>query len=385
MLAAPLILAGLLAPSVAPARAPMDARALTKIVTDLVQKEDTATLTDNRAALQSLFLPDAASAQAAYEKALQRLTYMADWARARRIQFDGVTVHVRIGPIHWLSADEVRVHGADQARYGYHHLTGNGAKTWFGLGVYHWYLLKRVHDRWYILGDTFIDPLNQDTRLKGPAVPAVIQVKPEHRAVEPVSAGARRALTYAAQYCGAAPGCAHDNRYHPRYPDFNWNGGDCSNFISQVLFAGGFSETAQWSCSDGEGTPAWVNAIRLAQYLERSGRATVYASGTLPTLLEKDAKGETPLDHLRLGDLIAYYEEGRIVHFAIVAGFDPDGYPLVISHSADRYREPWDLGWDRTTRFLLFHVHYPPRGAMRNQARPARTTSSVTARRTAST
>jgi len=318
-------------------------------------------MSGNQHALKGIFTPHSSQGLGVYDKAVKRMTYMNDWARARQIHFDGVTVHVRIGPVHWMSPTEVKVYGADQAQYRYHHLTGNRAECWFGLGVYHWYVLKQVQGVWYINQDTFIDPLNQDTRLKGPALPAVIQVKPEHRSKAPMSIGAQKAVLYANQYCGAAPGCGHDNRYNSSYVDFNWNGGDCSNFISQVLKAGGFTESQAWSwdTSHGDGTAAWVNATRLSQYLQRSGRATVFARGTLPHLLKPDNQGITPLDHLGPGDLVGYFETGRVVHFAIVVGFDADGYPLVISHSADRYREPWDLGWDRTTTFLLFHVHYP--------------------------
>ncbi len=330
------------------------------VATDLVQRQDEATMRGDLHALHQVLLPNSKISEQVGKKAMQRSAYMQDWARARKIQFDSVTVHVRIDRLRWVSPDEVKVAAADQARYGYHHLTGNESRVWFGLGVMHRYVFAEDKGRWYIKDDTFIDPLNQDTRLKGAAVPAVIQVKPESRTERPPNVGAARALEYAKTYCGAAPGCGHNNRYNPHYADFNWNGGDCSNFISQVLRAGGFTETSQWSWNtEDDGTAAWVNATRLAQYLRRSGRVTLYASGTLPEILKPGPAGQTALDQLRPGDLIGYFETGRVVHFAVVAGFDPDGYPVVMSHSADRYREPWDLGWDRTTRFLLYQVHYP--------------------------
>lgn len=81
-------------------------------------------------------------------------------------------------------------------------------------------------------------------------------------------------------YCGAAPGCGNAHRYHAGYPDYSATGGDCSNFISQVLHAGGFSTTPRWDPQDG-GSAAWINATRLAQYLRASGRATLYAEGPL--------------------------------------------------------------------------------------------------------
>ncbi|MMZ64716.1 putative amidase domain protein [compost metagenome] len=51
---------------------------------------------------------------------------------------------------------------------------------------------------------------------------------------------------------------------------------------------------------------------------------------------------------LQPGDLIGYIIQGNdIDHFSILVGFDPNGYPLVNSHTADRYQVPFDLGWDR--------------------------------------
>lgn len=336
-------------------------RELSAILTALVQQQNEATLMDRRHALDAVFLPMSRSAEATEAKAMKRLVYLKDWAHARRVHFDGVTVTLRTGPIRYVSANEVRIYAVASERYRYHHLTGNTAPNWFGLGVYHWYTIARVGRRWYLKNDTFIDPLNQDTRLKGPAHPATIRVSPSAGSRGPESAGARRALAYAAHYCGAAPGCGNHNRYNPQFEDFNWEGGDCTNFISQVLQAGGFKPTRVWAWEPGrgDGTKAWVNATALAAYLVHSGMATLYAEGTLPELLKAHGSSPPPIHALVPGDLIGYREGGRAVHMAIVVGYDSDGYPVVISHSADRFHEPWDLGWDRTTRYLLFHVHYP--------------------------
>ncbi|MDT2264397.1 hypothetical protein P7H17_02880 [Paenibacillus larvae] len=38
-------------------------------------------------------------------------------------------------------------------------------------------------------------------------------------------------------------------------------------------------------------------------------------------------------------------------------GHDAKGYPLVNSHTADRYRVPFDLGWDKSTKYLLIHIN----------------------------
>jgi hypothetical protein len=357
---------------------------LPHILTQLVQREDTATMAGDRRALASLFVPDNSTAAVAREQAEQRLNYLQAWAKARRIAFDRVRVRLRTGRVIWTGSDTVRIYAADSAQYFYHHLVGHTASQWFGLGVYHWYTIRRVGPSWYLLNDVFIDPLNQDTRLTGAAQPATIRVPPERQQQAVPSPGARRALEYAAQYCGAAPGCGNDNRYNPRFGDYNWRGGDCTDFISQVLWAGGFPQTPAWHWNPGagDGSVAWVNAPALVSFLERTHRVSLIAEGTMPTMLEAKSGRPAPLHRLRLGDLIAYDERGRVVHMAIVAGFDVDGYPVVMSHSADRYREPWDLGWDRTTRFMLFHVNYPPPapvGRANDHTSPRATTAPVTA------
>ncbi|MDA8204615.1 MAG: amidase domain-containing protein [Thermaerobacter sp.] len=364
--------------------APIDRAAVENMASHVVQEEDRATMT-GRGDLKGLFLSGSASAQRAYDNAVMRSVYVNDWAQARQVHFSGVSVHVRADRIHWVHSTEVEVEGADQARYQYHHLLGNSAPLSFGLGVYHRYTFKEVNGRWYIAADSFIDPLNQNTRLKGSAVPAVIQIKPERPIRIRPNSGAAKAIQFAETYCGAAPGCGNDSRYHPDYADFNRYGGDCTNFISQVLHAGGFTETRRWAWnSETEGTDAWTNATRLAQYLRSSGRADLYAMGTLQHIIKPGENSTAPLSRIRPGDLIGYFESNRVVHFAIVVSFDPDGYPLVVSHSADRYRVPWDLGWDRSTRYLLFHVHYPEAsggdGTTKDQASPKSMMSPVSAK-----
>ena len=330
------------------------------MVNRLVSTEDRATLNGNRAKLASVFVPGNPGAQKVYQKALQRMAYLHQWSLARQITWDGVRVSVATGQPKWQGPAQVAVCGADQAAYQYHHLVGNGDENEFGMGVYHRYVLRRVGPTWYILDDQFIDPLNQDTRLSKAALPALVRVRPERRPTKPMNRGAEQAIRYAQSFCGAAPGCRHNHRYHPAFRDYNGNGGDCTNFISQILHAGGFRESKTWSGS-GDGTPAWVNAVLLGRYLTQSSHAVIYARGRLPSLIAAPANGRSALDRLRLGDLIGYEEHGCLAHFAVVVGFDSDGYPLVISHSADRYRVPWDLGWDHSTQYVFFHVRYPDR------------------------
>lgn len=110
---------------------------------------------------------------------------------------------------------------------------------------------------------------------------------------------------------------------------------------------------------EGDGTPARVNTALLARYLTQSSHAVIYAQGRLPSRTAAPVDGRSALDRLRLGDLMGYEAHGCLAHFALVVGFDSDGYPLVISPSADRYRVAWDLGWEPSTQYVFFHVRYP--------------------------
>ena len=349
----------------------MDNTAAANMASHVVQREDRAALNNAEQEAAHLF-SKGAEADRAKDELLERAAYLKDWASARKIQWESVNAQVQVRGIHWASPTMVRIYGADMARYQYRHLSKTHASGWFGLGIVHHWTFEEVQGRWYIASDKFIDPLNQNTRLPGSAVPAIIQIPAERRQISP-SPGAQAAIRYAESYCGAAPGCGNRAVYHPDYEDFTHHGGDCSNFISQVLRAGGFQENSRWSWnSQLGGSDAWINATRLAQYLKSSGRGTVFAAGPLETLVGPDESGVEPLSRLRPGDLIGYFENGRVVHFAVVAGFDGEGYPLVISHSADRYRVPWDLGWDRSTLYLLYHIHYPDSSGAGSRPRPGK-------------
>ena len=59
---------------------------------------------------------------------------------------------------------------------------------------------------------------------------------------------------------------------------------------------------------------------------------------------------------LKIGDVICY-EHKKNSHISIVTGFDPKELPLVNSHSTDRYRVPWDMGWsDDSIKYWLVQI-----------------------------
>lgn len=327
----------------------------------LVGQEDEAIVNHNHAELSSVFsLP---AANRALRHAQARQAFLDAWSKGRGLTIQSVQVSLRTPGITFTSPNRVQVFAvvSERYRYQYHQ---RPTENQFGLGIRHDYVLARHLGHWRIAQDEFTDPLDQDTRISGssanPAASSQLYGPPPNMRL---SSGAHKAIAYADQYCGAAPGCQQAGQYNTRYNNFNGEGGDCTNFVSQALLAGGFRETPEWNYdrTTGDGSRAWSNARGLFDFLESSGRATIFAQGRFLTMTRPTTRfPHGPIAAIRPGDLISYVERGRAVHTAIVVGFDSQGVPVVDSHTSDRYHVPWDLGWDYRTYYYLWHVHYPP-------------------------
>jgi len=120
-----------------------------------------------------------------------------------------------------------------------------------------------------------------------------------------------------------------------------------------MLFeGGGFRKNRIWNYEKGQGSKAWLNANAFNQYMLNSGRASRIAYGSYDQILKSSFK-------LLPGDYVAYEKKGKVTHISVVSGQDSKGYALVNSHNSDRYRVPWDLGWNnKGIKFHLVRVHY---------------------------
>jgi hypothetical protein len=335
----------------------------------------------------------------ALDREHRRTRYVEAWSKARGVRFVGASARIKVdavevrGDTAWLrlrqSAGFAYVHDADP-----HAPPDN-----FGIGTRHSVELVRRNGTWLVRRDWYTDPLDEDSIVadvrpspdptEGHAPKTQAPAPGEHghsreSTDTPHSAGTSaspgghegpvrpsvrqydraRAVAYADRYCGFAWGGGNDGEYNPKYKDFTGLGGDCTNFVSQVLGdadAGGLPMDWTWHYTltgPGAGpSRAWAQAEALVGYLIASGRATRLARGTYPEVaapLRQLANGH--VGALRPGDIVAYEERGRIQHLAIVTGTDSHGYIVVNSHTADRYHVPWDLGWDRGTVFWLLSI-----------------------------
>lgn len=178
--------------------------------------------------------------------------------------------------------------------------------------------------------------------------------------------------TAAAQYADT-----YWSTYNPAYPSFANKGGDCTNFVSQALFAGGiqmrtsptYGGNAAWYMLQNHRkfsySVTWVNAqdvsVFLSQHLPGVTKiADVY--GVSPSQVVSDGDAQP-------GDVVLYdwNNDGIFDHESIVTASDgttnADGstnYDEVDAHTTNREHAYWTLAqynttW-ATTHIIVLHI-----------------------------
>jgi len=196
-----------------------------------------------------------------------------------------------------------------------------------------------------------------------------------------VSLGLASTASATSGYNGAAAAAYADTywqTYNPAWPSFASQGGDCANFVSQALYAGGiamrtsppYSGNAAWYMLQSRRhhwsyAPSWINvqdqSIFALQHLPGVTQVASYY-GIAP--------GQTVADNASQGDIVLYdfNNDGIYDHESIVVasdGTNPDGstnWDLVDAHTNNRYHAYWTLAqynanW-ATTRLVVLHI--PP-------------------------
>ncbi|MFT8870670.1 MAG: amidase domain-containing protein [Sporolactobacillus sp.] len=157
---------------------------------------------------------------------------------------------------------------------------------------------------------------------------------------------------------------SYDRALAVRYAELWWNArnpafprieNDCTNYVSQCLFAGGIAmwgapvrgrgwwhQQTNWSFS-------WAVANSLRWYLSRS--ANIIGA------IERESA-----DQLVPGDVICYDFEGdgHWNHNTFVTAMDPAGEPLVNAHTYDVRNRPWAYrdspAWTANIQYKFFHI-----------------------------
>jgi hypothetical protein len=145
---------------------------------------------------------------------------------------------------------------------------------------------------------------------------------------------------------------------HPN-PEFIHFQVDCTNYVSQCIFAGGAPmnytgnrSTGWWYRDQGGKTDwsfSWSVANSLYWYLNNSRNGLTAQ------------RVQSPLD-LDIGDVILYDWDGNgeYQHSTIVTAFDGNGMPLVNAHTSNSRHRYWDYrdsyAWSEKTAYRFFHI-----------------------------
>ncbi|OAT73685.1 amidase domain-containing protein [Parageobacillus thermoglucosidasius] len=142
------------------------------------------------------------------------------------------------------------------------------------------------------------------------------------------------------------------NSYNPAFPRFEVN---CTNFVSQCVYAGGAPMTGYpnrakgWWCKNNNWSYSWAVAHSFRWYLSgtRVGLQTIEVSSP---------------EQLMAGDIICYdfQGDGRFDHSTIVVAKDANGMPLVNAHTTNSRMRYWSYedstAYTPNIRYKFFHI-----------------------------
>lgn len=312
------------------------------------------------------------------DQEIRRVKYLKTWAYKRNIEFTNIHSKVLLKNVFHnksntrLSLKEV---------YTFEYIYKNEEKpipNKFGVGVDHTVNLINQNNEWIISSDWYTDCFQDALKSYSGEIRKIDLSKVEILDIPKIEKDMNfnysgnynriKAVEYADKYCGAFVDDNNtDYNYNKKYKSYAGIGGDCTNFVSQILGDKGAGEIpmdytwfSHFSKKEGMsvGSKAWVNADTFKNYLLYSGKGHLIKKGSfkeLSSFTDNNIKGA--IEKLELGDVICYAKGGKIDHFAMVTGWDSRGYPLVNSHTTDRYNVPWDLGWgDKDISFYLIHI-----------------------------
>lgn len=334
----------------------------------LYNKRSSALISGDYSSLNQIFDTSQKYGKWALEHEVKRVKYLKSWSDERDITFTKIQSTVRIKKIYPQGKTiKMALEETYKFDYKYNNDESNVINS-FGVGLRHTTSLIKKDEKWIVYNDWYTDCFEDAMQSYSGEIPriptffnntlsdnkiigfSIFKNKPYDR---------NKVVAYADKYCGAASGIGNNFKYNKKYDDYNGDGGDCTNFISQVLGdkeGGAIPINATWH----PGSRAWANADGLKNYLIGSGRGSVIKIGSFKSLTAPtQGLPIGVIGKLQLGDLVAYEKGlGNIDHFAVVTGFDSRGYPLVNSHTTDRYHVPWDLGWgNKNIRFFLVHIN----------------------------
>lgn len=138
-----------------------------------------------------------------------------------------------------------------------------------------------------------------------------------------------------------------------KYYDFSNIDGDCTNFVSQCLYAGApvmnYTVDLGWYYrNSNDKSPAWTGVEYFYNFLIKNNLNNGIGNGYGPFA------EETSLQKTEIGDFIQLGNNNNYFHNVIIVGYQNNGIPLIASHSRDVYGAPITIF--NFNRYRCLHV-----------------------------
>lgn len=323
-------------------------------IKEIFRIRDRAILEEDMEGIKKIYDPEGKKGLLAYEYERDKIEYLNEWIKKQGGSFTKIHSEVFLRTTK-EKEDGYSINLAISTEYRYRYDDSPDRENSFRICTYPALDLTKKGDSWVIstewYSDPFINSLSRD-ELENGEIRELILAGVE-RDLSDLNDRRLGAVNYALEYSGVARPPDYNFQYNSDYKNYNFQGGNCTNFASQTLYeGGGFSKTSAWNYSSGGGSRAWVNASEFNNYMLYSGRGSLISKGTYEEVLKDSYK-------LLPGDYIAFEKKGKVAHTGIVTGVDSKGYSLVNTHNPDFHLVPWDLGWNgHGIKFWLVRVNY---------------------------
>ena len=122
--------------------------------------------------------------------------------------------------------------------------------------------------------------------------------------------------------------------YNPAYPNLNWRGGDCANYVSQCMLAGNMTQTDGWYYKNGSHSSAWSYCPNQYKYFYNLGK-----------MIWQPTDGDIYPGSLIYCNGNQSNPPNSFYHVIICVGYNSAGRPVINGHNSDRYMVPWDYAY----------------------------------------
>ncbi|MGL5415602.1 MAG: amidase domain-containing protein [Clostridium sp.] len=166
----------------------------------------------------------------------------------------------------------------------------------------------------------------------------------KERAITKPTYNRSAATTYAGRYAES---------YNKNYPDWNRYGGDCANFISQVVYAGGRPMSSEWkssgtACNTSKVTSAWRGAQEFRNYWQRKAKS-------YKTFTKVDSSSYS---YGHTGDAIAFINSnGRATHIMTIYKYSNPDF-ILAGHTADTKNQSLKSKAANYSKFIIFNMDF---------------------------